>query len=151
MINLTQKQKLFLDEYHKTRNEQRAFQAAGYALTPAQARDYANQILATADAKEYLAMKSDDIIITQKISVESVLRDLEKVKEARKPNDDLKAKVEKHDRLLDKDNKRLEEIESSNQMILKSLLVIINHEITGNGVEKMKAVRDSLEEYLIKR
>jgi len=73
------------------------------------------------------------------------------VKEARKPNDDLKAKVEKHDRLLDKDNKRLEEIESSNQMILKSLLVIINHEITGNGVEKMKTVRDSLEEYLIKR
>ena len=73
------------------------------------------------------------------------------VKEARKPNDDLKAKVEKHDRLLDKDNKRLEEIESSNQMILKSLLVIINHEITGNGVEKMKDVRDSLEEYLIKR
>lgn len=73
------------------------------------------------------------------------------VKEARKPNDDLKAKVEKHDQLLDKDNKRLEEIESSNQMILKSLLVIINHEITGNGIEKMKAVRDSLEEYLIKR
>lgn len=73
------------------------------------------------------------------------------VKEARKPNDDLKAKVEKHDRLLDKDNKRLEEIESSNQMILKSLLAIINHEITGNGVEKMKTVRDSLEEYLIKR
>lgn len=73
------------------------------------------------------------------------------VKEARKPNDDLKAKVEKHDRLLGKDNNRLEEIETSNQMILKSLLVIINHEITGNGVEKMKTVRDSLEEYLIKR
>lgn len=73
------------------------------------------------------------------------------VKEARKPNDDLKAKVEKHDRLLDKDNKRLEEVETSNQMILQSLLVIINHEITGNGVEKMKTVRDSLEEYLIKR
>ena len=73
------------------------------------------------------------------------------VKEARKPNDDLKAKVEKHDRLLDKDNKRLEAVEASNRMILQSLLVIINHEITGNGVEKMKTVRDSLEEYLIKR
>ena len=73
------------------------------------------------------------------------------VKEARKPNDDLKAKVEKHDRLLDKDNKRLEAVEVSNRMILQSLLVIINHEITGNGVEKMKTVRDSLEEYLIKR
>ena len=68
------------------------------------------------------------------------------VKEARKPNDDLKAKVEKHDRLLDKDNKRLEAVEASNRMILQSLLVIINHEITGNGVEKMKTVRDSLEE-----
>lgn len=73
------------------------------------------------------------------------------VKEAKKPNDDLKAKVEKHDRLLDKDNKRLETVEASNRMILQSLLVIINHEITGNGVEKMKTVRDSLEEYLIKR
>lgn len=73
------------------------------------------------------------------------------VKEARKPNDDLKAKVEKHDRLLDKDNKRLEAVEASNRMILQSLLVIINHEITGNGVEKMKTVRDSLEEHLIKR
>ena len=73
------------------------------------------------------------------------------VKEARKPNDDLKAKVEKHDRLLDKDNKRLEAVEASNRMILQSLLVIINQEITGNGVEKMKTVRDSLEEYLIKR
>lgn len=73
------------------------------------------------------------------------------VKEARKPNDDLKAKVEKHDQLLDKDNKRLEAVEASNRMILQSLLVIINHEITGNGVEKMKTVRDSLEEYLIKR
>lgn len=73
------------------------------------------------------------------------------VKEARKPNDDLKAKVEKHDRLLDKDNKRLEAVEASNRMILQSLLVIINHEITGNGVEKMKTVRDSLEEYLIER
>lgn len=73
------------------------------------------------------------------------------VKEAKKPNDDLKAKVEKHDQFLDKDNKRLEEVEASNQMILQSLLVIINHEITGNGVEKMKTVRDSLEEYLIKR
>lgn len=73
------------------------------------------------------------------------------VKEAKKPNDELKAKVEKHERFLDNDNKRLQEIENSNQMILKSLLVIINHDITGNGVEKMKTARTELEEYLIKR
>lgn len=73
------------------------------------------------------------------------------VKEAKKPNDELKAKVEKNERHLDNDNKRLQEIENSNQMILKSLLVIINHDITGNGVEKMKTARTELEEYLIKR
>ena len=57
------------------------------------------------------------------------------VKEAKKPNDELKAKVEKH----------------SNQQILKCLHVIINHEITGNGIDKMKTVRDELNEYLINR
>lgn len=72
-------------------------------------------------------------------------------KEFRKPNDELKSKVEKHDQLLDKDNKRLKEIEQSNKMIMKSLSAIINHEITGNGVEKMKVTRDELQEYLIDR
>lgn len=73
------------------------------------------------------------------------------VKEVRKPNTDLKAKVEKHDQLLDKDNKRLAEVEKSNQMILKSLMVIINHDITGNGVETMKQTRDDIQQFLINR
>ena len=71
------------------------------------------------------------------------------VKEIRKPNDDLKETVAKHDDLLDKDNKRLMEIEGSNRMILKCLLVIINHDITGNGIEKMKQARDEIQEFLI--
>ena len=73
------------------------------------------------------------------------------VKAIRKPNDDLKETVAKHDDLLDKDNKRLLEIEDSNQMILKCLLVIINHDITGNGIEKMKQARDELQEFLINK
>lgn len=73
------------------------------------------------------------------------------VKEVRKPNDDLKKTVEKHDVLLDNDNKRLKEIEDSNRMILQCLLVIINHDITGNGIEKMKTARDELQEYLINK
>ena len=73
------------------------------------------------------------------------------VKEIKKPNDDLKNTVAKHDKLLDNDNKRLKEIENSNRMILQCLLVIINHDITGNGIEKMKTARDELQEYLINR
>lgn len=73
------------------------------------------------------------------------------VKEFKKPNDDLKNKVAQHDMLLDSDNKRLKEIEESNRMILQCLLVIINHDITGNGIEKMKSARDELQDYLINR
>lgn len=73
------------------------------------------------------------------------------VKEIRKPNDDLKAAVQKHAELLDNDNKRIKEFEDSNQMILRCLLVIINHEITGNGIETMKKARDDLQEYLINK
>lgn len=73
------------------------------------------------------------------------------VKEIRKPNDDLKAEVSKHTRLLDNDNKRLKEYEESNRMILQCLLVIINHEITGNGIENLKRARNDLQEYLINK
>lgn len=73
------------------------------------------------------------------------------VKELKKPSDDLKKTVEKHDALLDNDNKRLKVIEDSNRMILQCLLVIINHDITGNGIEKMKTARDELQEYLINK
>lgn len=73
------------------------------------------------------------------------------IKELRKPNDDLKVKVEKHDKLLDADNTRLKEVEDSNKMILQCLLVIINHDITGNGIDKLKSTRDKLQEYLIEK
>ncbi len=73
------------------------------------------------------------------------------VKEWKKPNEDLKKKVEKHDQLLDDDNERLKDVEASNKMILQCLLVIINHDITGNGIERMKTCRDELQEYLINK
>lgn len=73
------------------------------------------------------------------------------VKEWRKPNEDLRATVNKHTSLLDVDNTRLKDVEESNKMILQCLLVIINHNITGNGIDKMKETRDMLQNYLIKR
>ena len=73
------------------------------------------------------------------------------IKELRKPNQEVKDKLNKHDKLLDTDNKRLKEIEDSNHMVLQCLLSIINHGITGNGIEKMKEARDQLQEFLINR
>lgn len=73
------------------------------------------------------------------------------INEIKKPSDDLKEKVEKHDTLLGNDDERLKEVEESNKMILQSLLVIINHDITGNGIQQLKETRDSLQEYLINK
>lgn len=73
------------------------------------------------------------------------------IKEIRKPSDDLKAEVDKHAELLDNDNKRLKTYEETNRMVLQCLLVIINHEITGNGIETMKEARDKLQEYLVNK
>ena len=50
-----------------------------------------------------------------------------------------------------KELKKPKEYEESNRMILQCLLVIINHEITGNGIENLKHARDDLQEYLINK
>ena len=73
------------------------------------------------------------------------------IKELRKPSDALKQKVDDHTRMLASDNRRLKEVEESNRLILQSLLVIVNHEISGNGIEGMKKTRDELQEYLVNR
>lgn len=73
------------------------------------------------------------------------------VKEIKKPNDDLKTQVANHEELLKLDHDRLKDMETSNKMILQCLLVIINHDITGNCIDKMKEARDELQEYLINK
>lgn len=71
------------------------------------------------------------------------------IKEVRKPNEDLKTLVKEHEEKIEHDEMRLKEFEDTNQMVLKCLLAIINHEITGNGVERMKKLRDDLNDFLI--
>lgn len=73
------------------------------------------------------------------------------VKELKKPNDELKAQVASQGHMLEDDHDRLKAMETSNKMILQCLLVIINHDITGNGLDKMKEARDELQEYLINK
>lgn len=72
-------------------------------------------------------------------------------KEIKKPNEDLKKQVALNTSELKIDDKRLEEIEATDKLILQSLLVIINHDITGNGINQLKETRDEIQEYLINR
>ena len=63
----------------------------------------------------------------------------------------IRKKVEKHDELLDNDNKRLTSIEQTNKMICKSLVALLDHEITGNGIEKLKTTKAEMQNYLIEK
>lgn len=73
------------------------------------------------------------------------------VREAKKPADELKATVEAHSEMLDRDNKRLRNLEESQRLLLKSMSQIIEHEVTGNDVDALKTMRDEINDYLINR
>lgn len=72
-------------------------------------------------------------------------------KEINKPNDNVRTMVKNHDEKLKKEDNRLKEQEETNRMILQCMLDLINHEITGNGIDKLKERRDSLQEFLINK
>lgn len=72
-------------------------------------------------------------------------------KEIKKPTDDKNKMLLEHEKKLANDDKRLQEIEATDKLILQSLLVIINHDITGNGINQLKEVRDDIQEYLINK
>lgn len=73
------------------------------------------------------------------------------VKELKKPSDDMKAMVAKHEEKLFSEGKRLTGVEESNKMILQCLLVLIDHNLTNNGVDKMKEMRNKLRNFLIEK
>lgn len=59
--------------------------------------------------------------------------------------------IEKNTEYLRRDDKRIKDLEDSHAMIYECLLVMLNHEITGNGVDKMKQVRDEMQEFIINK
>ena len=71
------------------------------------------------------------------------------IKEVKKPGNDLKETVKKHEEYLKKDRNEIEEIKEGNKVICKSIMTMINHELSGNDVSNMRKMRDELQEYLI--
>ena len=66
-----------------------------------------------------------------------------------KPAFRLTKRVEKLKELSDKDYKRLLALEEMQKQQSKSLAALLNHQITGNGIESMKKIRDELLESII--
>lgn len=59
--------------------------------------------------------------------------------------------VAEHERKLANDDKRLNQQDADNQMMLKCLFVLINHDIDGNGIDKLKSTREELQDYITNR
>ena len=67
-------------------------------------------------------------------------------------------KLKKHDELLDNDNRRLKEIEtalknqqSGQAVICQGMLSLVNHQLSGNDVDKLREARDKLLTFLTER
>lgn len=67
-------------------------------------------------------------------------------------------KVKSHEQYLHNDKEKLEEhdkaikeISEDNKVICKALLLLMEHAVTGNSVEKLKKGKQELQEYLINR
>ena len=63
----------------------------------------------------------------------------------------MKERVDKHDELLDRDNQRLRNEAEATKVTMRVLLALIDHEITGNSVEKLQQAKEVIRAYLIDR
>ena len=77
---------------------------------------------------------------------------------AKKPDINRDEKIKGHDEKLDNDNRRLNDLERKQaeteealQVLMKSMLALMNHSIDGNNTEELKNARDNMHEYLIRR
>ena len=68
-----------------------------------------------------------------------------------KPGRDMRKAVATNTEKLDRDKKRLDELDKANTVIFQALYALINHEISGNGDDVLRNARDKLQEYLANR
>ncbi len=71
------------------------------------------------------------------------------IKEVKKPNDDLKRKVERHEQKLAGTEEELDYLKKAVQLILECNLVMIDHDITNNGYPELEQTKEKLRKFLI--
>ena len=59
--------------------------------------------------------------------------------------------LKKHAELLDKDSRRLTELEEQDRLVMQALFALLSHGIDGNDVDAMKNVKAQIQKYLISK
>lgn len=76
---------------------------------------------------------------------------VDRLRQWRKPSRDNEKTLQAHSRMLDNDNKRLKDLETGNNLLIKGMMQLMTHEIDGNHVDKLQQARDEMQQYLIDR
>ena len=72
-------------------------------------------------------------------------------RDLRKPSEDQQKWRRDTDAKLNKDEKRISSLEEGNKALCQGMLAMLNHEITGNSVDKLRKAQETMQEYLINR
>lgn len=73
------------------------------------------------------------------------------VKSWKQPHDDLEAWRQDVNGKLDRDNRRLNDLETGNRVICRGILALLSHEINGNSKDKLTSSQQEITNYLIER
>lgn len=73
------------------------------------------------------------------------------VKSWKQPHDDLEAWRQDVNGKLDRDNRRLNDLEEGNRVICRGILALLSHEINGNSKDKLTSSQQEITNYLIER
>ena len=63
----------------------------------------------------------------------------------------VQAKLKQHDELLDSDKLKLDDHEEAMKLVLRAQMTLIDHELTGNSVDRLREVKNDINAYLINR
>ena len=67
------------------------------------------------------------------------------------PVNNLGEQVKEHEDKLKRDHERLNELEDSNRIIMRALMALLSHEISGNSDDKLKASLEEIQKHLIEK
>ena len=65
--------------------------------------------------------------------------------------DELKERVDRLENYQNIDHKKLQKIETGNEQICECLLALMDHELDGNSVDRLRCAKHNMETYLIQK
>ncbi len=76
---------------------------------------------------------------------------IKNIREVKKPVSDNNEWRKSTDAKLATDKKRIDDLEKGHAAMCRGILALLNHEITGNSIDKIKVAQQELTDYLIER